>query len=222
MEFPEGRLLVFAKAPVPGRVKTRLISRYGPKGAADLYKAITRRTLLLLQATPLCLVELWCTPDSRHSFFATCRRDYGVRLRIQRGADLGRRMDHALRNALIDCRYAMVIGGDVPSLEVQDLRFALQALAVGQDAVLGPAEDGGYVLIGLRRPCPSLFEGIDWGGPRVLAATRRRLERAGLSWAELPLRWDVDRPAEARRLKRQFSLRSYALPLSESPNDSVT
>jgi hypothetical protein len=178
--------------------------------------------LLLLQEVRLCSVELWCAPDSRHGFFAACRRDYGVRLRIQQGADLGRRMDHALRNALIHCRYAIVIGGDVPSLEAQDLRFALQALAAGQDAVLGPAEDGGYVLIGLRRPCPILFKGIDWGGSRVLAATRRRLERAGLRWAELPPRWDVDRPAEVRRLKRRFSLSSYALPLSESPNDSVT
>jgi hypothetical protein len=113
-------------------------------------------------------------------------------------------MNRALGEALKTSAVALVIGGDCVSLDGDDLRFALAALAAGHDAVLGPAEDGGYLLIGLRHPRPGLFRNIHWGGPRVLAATRRRLAREGLSWVELPTRWDVDRPADVRRLKRKL------------------
>ena len=202
MEFPQARLLVFAKAPVPGRVKTRLAGRYGRRGAALLYRLMLRRNLNLLHQAKLCPIQLWCAPDSRHGFFATCRRDYRVELRLQRGRDLGQRMDHALSAALKHSAYALVIGGDCVSLTVADLRFALQALAQGREAVLGPAEDGGYVLLGLRRPCPFLFRGIQWGSNRVLAATRCRLHKADLDWVELPPHWDVDYPADVRRMKR--------------------
>jgi rSAM/selenodomain-associated transferase 1 len=221
VEFPDARILVFAKAPTPGKVKTRLIPRYGASGATALYRTLLRRTLADLQRARLSPVELWCAPNSRHSFFAACRRDYGVTLRVQRGADLGRRMDAGLTEALERGPYALVIGGDCIGLTPADIRQALAVLAEGRDAVIGPAEDGGYVLIGLRRPCPSLFRGIAWGGTGVLASTRRRLRQSGLRWAELPPRWDVDRPADVRRLRQRFDLRPYALPLSVSPKESV-
>lgn len=201
MEFPEARLLVFAKAPVAGRVKTRLAGRFGERGAAKLYKVMVRQTLSMAQEADLCPIQLWCAPDTKHGFFAACRRDYGLELRVQQGADLGRRMDYALRDVLTDCPYSVLIGGDCLSLQGSDLQVALAALASGQDAVLGPAEDGGYVLIGLRRPQPSLFKGIHWGGPDVLAATRQRLHQTGLNWVELPPGWDVDHPVDLRRWK---------------------
>lgn len=201
-EFPDARLLIFAKAPVPGRVKTRLAGRLGARGAAELYKRLLRRTLGIARAARLCPVELWCAPDARHGFFADCRRDYGVRLRRQRGGDLGRRMNHALNRALAGKAYAVLIGGDCASLGAAELRQALARLAAGTGAVLGPAADGGYLLVGLRRPCPALFRGIAWSTPTVLAATRRRLDRAGLAWMELPAGWDVDTPADLRRLRR--------------------
>ena len=222
MDFSDACILVFAKAPMPGQVKTRLAARYGERGAVGLYKAMLRRNLSLLQQMRCCPIQLWCAPHSCNPFFAACRRDYGLELRMQHGADLGRRMDNALRSVLAEYRSALVIGGDCVSLSRHDIRFALAALATGGDAVLGPAEDGGYVLIGLRRPCPPLFRGIAWGGSRVLAQTRQRLHRSRLRWVELPLRWDVDRPADVRRLKRHFTLRSYGLPLAELPKDSVT
>lgn len=202
MEFLEGRLLVFAKAPVPGRVKTRLAGKLGQRGAARLYKTLVSKTLNAAREANLCSIQLWCAPNARHGFFAACRRDYGVELQVQQGSDLGQRMDWALRHALAGCPYAVLIGGDCLSLRIDDLRSAFAALSAGQDAVLGPAEDGGYVLIGLRRPQPALFKGIQWGGAGVLAATRRRLKRTGLSWTELPPRWDIDRPADLRRLRR--------------------
>jgi len=200
--FPNARLLIFAKAPVPGQVKTRLAGRLGARGAADLYKHLLRRTLALAHAARLCPVELWCAPDTQQGFFGACRRDYGVRLRRQCDGDLGRRMQHALNRALAENRQAVLIGGDCVSLDAMTLHTAFSLLAAGHEAVLGPAADGGYVLIGLRRPCPALFQGIAWSTPTVLQATRRRLQRAGVNWVELPTGWDVDTPADLRRLRR--------------------
>ena len=94
--FPSARLLIFAKAPVPGQVKTRLAGRLGPRGAAELYKKLLRRTLAMAAAARLCPLELWGAPDARHGFFIACQRDYGVRLRRQSSGDLGRRIHHAL------------------------------------------------------------------------------------------------------------------------------
>jgi len=202
MRFPQARLLIFAKAPIPGWVKTRLAGKLGPVGAAKLYQRLLRRTLRLASRASLCPVQLWCAPDTRHGFFQRCRRDYGIVLRRQQGADLGQRMRHALNVVLHQAPYAVLIGGDCPSLGEMELHTALMALATGRDAVLGPAADGGYVLIGLRRPNGALFRQIAWGSSAVLAATRRRLQRAGLDWVELPPGWDVDRPADLRRLNR--------------------
>ncbi|MCK7502521.1 MAG: hypothetical protein MZW92_81385 [Comamonadaceae bacterium] len=117
LAFPDARLLIFAKAPVPGRVKTRLAGQLGTRGAAALYQKLLRRTLRIARAARLCL---WCAPDAGHGFFVACRREYGVRLRRQCVGDLGQRMNHALN----------------------------QTFATGHEAVLGPAADGGYVLIG--------------------------------------------------------------------------
>ena len=201
-EFPTARLLIFAKAPVPGRVKTRLAGQLGSRGAAALYKKLLRRTLSIARAARLCSVELWCAPDGRHGFFIACRREYGVRLRRQCGGDLGRRMNQALNRTLAAHRFAVLIGGDCVSLGAAELRAALTRLATGRDAVLGPARDGGYLLVGLRQPRPALFRGIAWGTPAVLAATRRRLRRSGADWAELSPGWDVDTSADLRRLRR--------------------
>ncbi len=201
-EFPAARLLIFAKAPVPGRVKTRLAGRLGTRGAAELYKKLLRRTLAIARAARLCPVELWCAPDGRHGFFTACRREYGVRLRRQCGGDLGRRMNQALNRTLAVHRFAVLIGGDCVSLGAAELRGAVSRLAARRDAVLGPARDGGYLLVGLRQPRPALFRGIAWGTSAVLAATRRRLRRSGADWAELPPGWDVDTPADLRRLRR--------------------
>ncbi len=204
--FPDARLLIFAKAPVPGRVKTRLAGRLGTRGAAVLYEKLLRRTLRIAHAARLCPIELWCAPDTRHGFFVTCRREYDARLRRQCGGDLGRRMNHALNRTLTDDHPAVLIGGDYASLGGAELRTAFGLLATGHAAVLGPAVDGGYVLIGLSRPCPTLFQGIAWSTPTVLAATRRRFQRAGMNWAELPPGWDVDTPADLRRLRRSNAL----------------
>jgi glycosyltransferase A (GT-A) superfamily protein (DUF2064 family) len=94
----------------------------------------------------------------------------------------------------------LLIGTDCPALQPEDLRAAASALLDGEDAVVIPAEDGGYVLIGLRRPIPALFEGMAWGTDTVMSSTRRRLREIGMRWRELPTLWDVDRPADLARL----------------------
>ena len=97
---------------------------------------------------------------------------------------------------------AVLIGSDCPSLKPADLRAAARALHAGADAVLSPAEDGGYALIGVRRAARGLFTGIEWGSAQVLAQTRRRLRRLRWQWTELRTLWDVDRPEDVARLRR--------------------
>jgi glycosyltransferase A (GT-A) superfamily protein (DUF2064 family) len=113
-------------------------------------------------------------------------------------------MHAAFSRALAGAPAAIVIGSDCPALAPEHLRAAAAVLAGGEDAVLAPAEDGGYVLIGLAHPERSLFERIAWGGPTVLAETRARLAAAGLRWRELATLWDVDRPEDLDRLRREL------------------
>lgn len=201
-EFPDARIIVFAKAPLPGEVKTRLIPNLGAHGAARLHEALARRTLATAAQAELSPVHLWCAPSAQHPFFADCRARFSVTLHTQQGADLGARMAHALEKTLHECAYAVIIGADCPTLTRDDLREALQALRDGCDAVLGPAEDGGYVLLGVRRADAALFDNIDWGGAEVLDATRARLTALGWRRHELAPRWDVDRPEDIERMRR--------------------
>lgn len=190
-------LLVFARAPLPGASKTRLIPALGADGAARLSARMLRRTLATArgQAT-----ELWCAPDTAHPVFAECAAEFGVRLHTQQGTDLGQRMAHALAEAFGRARAGVLVGTDCPGLCAADLAEARAALATeggeGAEAVLGPAVDGGYYLIGLRRPAPELFADMPWGGPDVLAETRRRLRELGWRWHELAPRRDLDRPED--------------------------
>jgi len=111
-------------------------------------------------------------------------------------------MYRAFKRVLRRHPYAVLIGSDCPALRTADLRAAGRALRAGADAVLAPAEDGGYALIGLRRVSRRLFDGIAWGSPRVLAQTRRRLEGLRWRWRELRTLWDVDRPEDVVRLRK--------------------
>jgi len=196
---PDARILIFAKAPEPGRVKTRLIDTIGAERAALLYTHLLDRTIRGVCSARLAPVALWCAPDSSHPLFVAAARRYGVALCQQGEGDLGQRMSDALAAALVDAAYCVLIGGDIPGMNDDYIGLALDALRQGRDAVLGPAEDGGYTLIGLRRPEPSLFGGIAWGTGEVATSTRQRMRGAGLHWEELPTLWDVDRPADLWR-----------------------
>jgi rSAM/selenodomain-associated transferase 1 len=187
---------VFAKAPVPGFAKTRLIPLLGKQGAARLQAELIRHTLGTCYAADAGPVELWCTPDTEHPFFQQCRLEYGVKLHGQCGGELGGRMYSALKSALRRGRTAVLLGTDIPGLTSGDLHGATRALSTGADAVIAPAHDGGYVLIGLTRVRSGLFRGIEWGTDRVLAQTRRRLQEFHYRWQELPTQRDIDRPED--------------------------
>jgi len=193
------RVAVFAKAPIPGQVKTRLIPALGEQGAAALHRALVVHALETAVGAGIGPVQLWCAPDARHPFFAECGRRYGVTLIAQGEGDLGARMQRAFEKLLGEAGRALLVGSDIPRMTPDYLRAADAALAQGQDAVLGPAEDGGYVLIGLRRVGAGFFEHIRWSASDVLAVTRSRI--AGLGWRhlELPALWDVDRPEDLTR-----------------------
>ena len=201
------RIAVFAKAPVASAVKTRLAPVLGAEGAARLHAELVRRALGTATAAAVGEVELWCAPDTSHPFFSDCAREFGVALRTQEGDDLGERMARAFRSALGDNAALVLIGSDCPALTPRLLREAAAAL-VAHEAVIAPAQDGGYVLVGLSRRDPGIFSGVAWGGAQVMAETRRRLGEAGTRWKELETLWDIDRPEDYARLAREGLLRA--------------
>ncbi|HYE37362.1 TIGR04282 family arsenosugar biosynthesis glycosyltransferase [Methylocaldum sp.] len=197
-------LHIFAKAPEPGCAKTRLIPALGAAGAARLAQELTLQTLRTAAAWGIGQIELWCSPDCAHPFFARCAAEFGVILQAQQGEDLGERMFFAFA-ASLSCRpYAVLIGTDCPTLDATDFHDTMNALRNGFDAVIAPAEDGGYVLLGLSRVEPRLFEGIDWGTERVLSQTRARLRESGYRWCELREHADIDRPEDLNRLFGEY------------------
>jgi rSAM/selenodomain-associated transferase 1 len=192
------QVALLAKAPIPGLAKTRLAPVLGARGAARLQRQLTRQALRTALAAALGPVTLWCTPDARHRFFRALQRTAGVRCLVQPSGDLGERMHTAFR---LHCTQGplLLIGTDCPVLRPGHLRQAAQALADGADAVLQPAEDGGYVLVGLRRSQPALFRGMTWSTDQVMAETRQRVRAAGLHLQELDTLWDLDRPQDLLR-----------------------
>lgn len=197
----DNAVLIFAKTPLEGRVKTRLIPALGERGATALYVALLERELAWISREPGCAVELWVTPQADHPVFRRLQRRHGFSLHLQQGGDLGERMEHASRQALTRYRRLLLLGVDCPALAVEHLRQAFRWLAEGEDAVLGPAQDGGYVLLGLQAWDGRLFRGHEWGGSRVAETTRAVMREAGWRWRELPLLWDLDRPEDLARLE---------------------
>jgi uncharacterized protein len=192
------QVAVLAKAPIPGLAKTRLIPALGAHGAARLQRALTRQTLRTAHDASLGTVTLWCTPDAGHRFFRALRRTTGMACRLQPEGDLGERMHTAFRH---HCAQGplLLIGTDCPVLQPAHLRQAALALLDAADAVFQPAEDGGYVLVGLRRPQPMLFQDMSWSTDQVMAHSRARACAAGLRVSELETLWDVDRPQDLAR-----------------------
>jgi rSAM/selenodomain-associated transferase 1 len=186
-------IAILSRAPVPGQTKTRLIPALGLAGAAELHRRLLHKTVRTALAADIGPVTLWCTPDTTHPEFAACQQLGPLRLRPQVEGDLGQRMLATIASP------TLIIGTDCPLLSAEILEQAATAL-LDHDAVLIPAADGGYVLIGLRQPNPAVFADIAWGSASVLDSTRQRLQQVGYAWAELPTLWDVDEPADLARL----------------------
>lgn len=193
-------LLVFAKEPTPGRVKTRLAAAIGATRAAQIYRDLTTLTLAhaaaAVRAGIVDTIELWCAPSPESSYFRDMAAANCASLHAQIDGDLGARMTHAIADGLTRAQAVLLVGTDCPLLDGDRLADAV-ALLARQDAVLGPAEDGGYVLVGARRPLP--FDAVRWSSPHALADTAAGFARAGIHWASLPVLWDVDEPADLAR-----------------------
>lgn len=196
------RILVFVRAPVPGQVKTRLAAAIGPEAAAALYQRMAMRCIDAACAAAPGQVELWCAPDASHEFFRGLQAGRRLSLHVQSAGDIGERMAHALQSALVRAESALLMGSDVPSISEDMLREAAAALQSGSDAVLCPAVDGGYGLIGLRRFDASVFAGIEWSTAAVTRETLQRFD--ALNWRSTRIDgcWDVDEPEDLARLSR--------------------
>jgi uncharacterized protein len=200
-KYPDAVLMIFCKAPVTGQVKTRLTTELTAEQAMQVHIELTQRTLQLATMTNLCPVQLWCTPSTDHPFFTASAQTYHVNLQKQLGVDLGERMNNAFCLALNSYSRALIIGCDSPSLTEQDLEEALTVLNQEDCCVLAPAEDGGYVLIGLNQPHPELFDNMPWGTELVLELTRARIEQYNLRYHALKQHWDLDTPADLMRYR---------------------
>lgn len=205
--YPGGVVALYAKAPVLGSVKTRMQGVLGLEGALALHKALIRYVFCNLEESRLCPVQLWvgqsqALSKANHShdefFLSLCnKRD----IYDQEGLDLGAKMAFTARQALRSSDYVVLVGSDCASVDAAYLEQALDALDSGEQIVFGPAEDGGYVLLGLRVVPECLFTAVPWGEAGVMKITRENLAAAGLSWFELEPRWDVDRPQDLPRLQ---------------------
>lgn len=198
-------ILVFARAPIPGKTKTRLIPALGEEAAATLHQHLLKETLALASQVKGASVELWCAPDVGHPVFRQLEQQYQCRLLRQVGTDLGERMSHAVQQALRRYHSAVIIGTDCPELSVADLRQAINMLENEEVTVIGPAADGGYYLLGLHRFTPCLFQAMPWGSDKVLSLTRERLQQVGERYRQLPVRHDLDRPEDLEFFPELYS-----------------
>jgi rSAM/selenodomain-associated transferase 1 len=210
-------LAVMAKLPVAGEVKTRLCPPLTAVQAAALARCFLQDKVEQIAgietAEP---VVAFTPPEGAAALAALLPR--GIRLVPQQGADLGARLDHVLTDLLAEgAPGAIAVGADSPTLPTGFLRRACAALLDrSADVVVGPSEDGGYYLIGLRAPAPALFEAMPWSTAAVLAETLGRVRRLGLRLGLLPSWFDVDRGEDLERLRA-----SLAAPVAGAGTDDA-
>jgi hypothetical protein len=193
-------IAILAKSPVAGTVKTRLAMMLGVEGATRLHERFVARTVAAAAEAATGPVTLWGSPDERHPYFHDLAQRHALTLLRQPEGDLGERMHAAIAHGPGP---TVVLGTDCPLMSATHLHDAAEVLRGGSDAVVFPADDGGYVLIGLSRPVPALFTDMAWSTEGVMMETRQRMRHLGLSWREPAHLWDVDRPSDVRRMQRE-------------------
>ncbi len=198
-QFADGKILVFAKIPVCGHVKTRLAAEIGDLAALQAYKYLLERTLHTAVSSKLSQVELWLDSEQQNDWLQNLTDQYAVIIRLQSGNDLGERMADAISKTLKEDDFCLLIGADCPLIDRNYLYNAFTVLQGGKEIVIGPAEDGGYVLVGMNQNKPALFSAIDWSTAFVLQQTRQIIKQQGWRHTELPVLWDIDWPADWQR-----------------------
>ena len=214
------RIVVFGREPLPGQVKTRLIPAIGKNGATRVYRYLLERSLRIAAALPHCSTELWCCPDSVSSDYCQYLADqFNTPFRFQQGKNLGERMLHAIETALQGADRVILIGSDCPDYSQPYFESVLKALKTN-DAVIGPAHDGGYVSIGFTRVDRRIFDNVAWSTGAVLEQTRHRLLTLGWRWKEMASLRDLDTPEDLKHFpvlteKMVDSATSDSPPISE-------
>jgi rSAM/selenodomain-associated transferase 1 len=197
---PSNALLVVAKRPAPGHTKTRLSPPLSPQQAADLYECFLKDTLAIMRRVPDVQPVIAYLPRGEEDYFTGLAPDFD--LLPQQGSDLGSRLDNALTHYLeLGYSGVAVMDSDGPTLPPRCLELAFERLETA-DVVLGPCDDGGYYLIGLKKPAPRLLREVRMSTPRVAADTLALAQEMGLRVALLPAWYDVD---DARSLRRLLS-----------------
>jgi rSAM/selenodomain-associated transferase 1 len=208
----DSALVLYARAPRPGTVKTRMIPWLDSAEALGLHLALLEDGLRLLRiaaaaagAVPfLSLTEPWA-PERVEGSAGLSEASLGIARLLQNGRSLGDRLLDTCRALFArGFHQVSIIGSDSPTLPVEIVTGAFSALRRGADAVLGPAEDGGYCLVGASRLLPGMFEGIPWGTARVFEATRAALEGLGARLEVLPPWYDIDLPRDLDRLRSEL------------------
>jgi len=199
MLYDDTVILLFAKAPVAGKVNTRLISDIGVQAATSLQHDLIHHRLSMLAKANLCDVRLMCAPSQQDKDFLRCREQYPITLMDQTGDDLGERMFNGVAAALQQYKYCVVIGTDAPVLDEVRIKQAIETLHEGNEVVIVPAEDGGYVLIAMQCAYQFLFRDVSWGSAEVMLQTTDRLKRNNVLFEELASCWDIDRLEDYQR-----------------------
>jgi rSAM/selenodomain-associated transferase 1 len=201
-------LILMCKAPIPGKVKTRLCPPLSPRRAAELYTALLEDAAEETMSLRGVRRYLFFSPPESKAFFSSVLFS-GFSLLEQAGGDLGERMAHAISEVFaVGARRAVMIGADCPALTAGRIRSAFAELSRGADAVFGPAEDGGVYLVGLSAPAPFMFRGIEWSTPAVLQSMLTRCRNACMAYALLPAESDVDTPEDLAALREWLRARS--------------
>ncbi len=199
MLYDDTVILLFAKAPVEGNVNTRLIPDIGVQAATKLQYDLIHQRLLMLAKADLSALHLMCAPDTQDECFLRCKQQYPITLIEQSGCDIGARMLNAVKTGLLHYKYCIVIGTDAPALDEEIIKQAIDVLQAGTEVVFVPAEDGGYVLVGLQQAYDFLFQEISWGSAEVMQQSKNKLDENNISYKELATCWDIDRLEDYQR-----------------------
>ena len=204
---------LFAKAPLVGRVKTRMQNRLSAEQALRLHEELLHWACHQLCAADRAAVELWVAGDVQHPFFSSISKKWKISLHQQSHGDLGAKMYAAACAGLQHKRFVILVGSDCPFVDGPYLDSAIDALYHGNNIVIGPACDGGYVLLGLNKVDRLLFDDIAWGDKNVLTQTKRRLTTLGWRYHLLAEQPDIDRPEDLPLLAAEHlpvGLRQFA------------
>lgn len=190
------RIVIFAKAPVAGQVKTRLIPALGAEGAARLARKMLIDTYRTASSVRIASTEICASPDPEDAAWHEHAPD-GARLTPQGDGDLGERLARAARRVISEGEHAILIGTDCPQMKPRLLTDACRALET-HDAIIHPTLDGGYALLGLKRFDPSIFTGIAWSTPSVASSTIANVKALGWSIHLGATLSDIDEPDDLR------------------------